>query len=142
MPVSEAGLTSRGGAFSTRKACRTRASSLMPARTSHLNRDQRHLLPHPDTGDISQMGFRSAGRLRVFGEGTALRRKPARAVGAGDSIKRFLQSGVRPSWGRGLAPCSGNITPYKKFDEKDFGGFLELLRRHSTAKAAPRGRGP
>jgi uncharacterized protein YecE (DUF72 family) len=45
---------------------------------------------------------------------------------AGDSIKRFLESGVT-ELGPRLGPLLWQFTPYKKFDEKDFGGFLELL---------------
>jgi uncharacterized protein YecE (DUF72 family) len=45
---------------------------------------------------------------------------------AGDSIKRFLESGVTELGAR-LGPLLWQFAPYKKFDEKDFGGFLELL---------------
>ena len=45
---------------------------------------------------------------------------------AGDSIKRFLNSGVT-ELGTRLGPLLWQFTPYKKFDEADFGGFLELL---------------
>jgi uncharacterized protein YecE (DUF72 family) len=45
---------------------------------------------------------------------------------AGDSIKRFLDSGVTELGAR-LGPLLWQFTPYKKFDEGDFGKFLELL---------------
>lgn len=45
---------------------------------------------------------------------------------AGDSIKRFLDSGLT-ELGPRLGPLLWQFTPYKKFDETDFGGFLELL---------------
>ncbi|HYC18896.1 MAG TPA: DUF72 domain-containing protein [Pseudolabrys sp.] len=45
---------------------------------------------------------------------------------AGDSIKRFLESGVTELGSR-LGPLLWQFTPYKKFDEADFRGFLELL---------------
>jgi len=45
---------------------------------------------------------------------------------AGDSIKRFLESGVT-ELGTHLGPLLWQFTPFKKFDEADFGGFLELL---------------
>ena len=45
---------------------------------------------------------------------------------AGDSIKRFLDSGIT-ELGDKLGPLLWQFTPYKKFDEKDFGKFLELL---------------
>jgi uncharacterized protein YecE (DUF72 family) len=45
---------------------------------------------------------------------------------AGDSIKRFLDSGIT-ELGDKLGPVLWQFTPYKTFDEKDFGKFLELL---------------
>jgi len=45
---------------------------------------------------------------------------------AGDSIKRFLDSGVTELGGR-LGPLLWQFAPTKKFDAADFGGFLELL---------------
>ena len=45
---------------------------------------------------------------------------------AGDSIKRFLDSGVT-ELGEHLGPLLWQFAPTKKLDEADFGGFLELL---------------
>ena len=45
---------------------------------------------------------------------------------AGDSIKKFLNSGVT-ELGDKLGPLLWQFAPFKKFDEADFGGFLELL---------------
>ena len=45
---------------------------------------------------------------------------------AGDSIKRFLNSGVT-ELGAHLGPLLWQFAPTKKFDAADFGGFLELL---------------
>ena len=45
---------------------------------------------------------------------------------AGDSIKRFLDSGVTELRDR-LGPLLWQFTPTKKFDTADFGKFLELL---------------
>jgi uncharacterized protein YecE (DUF72 family) len=45
---------------------------------------------------------------------------------AGDSIQRFLNSGVT-ELGAHLGPILWQFAPTKKFDEADFGGFLELL---------------
>ena len=45
---------------------------------------------------------------------------------AGDSIKRFLDSGVTELGGH-LGPLLWQFAPTKKFDEADFGAFLELL---------------
>jgi len=45
---------------------------------------------------------------------------------AGDSIQRFLGSGVT-ELGTRLGPILWQFAPTKKFEEADFGGFLELL---------------
>ena len=45
---------------------------------------------------------------------------------AGDSIKRFINSGVT-ELGNKLGPMLWQFAPTKKFDEADFGKFLELL---------------
>src|ERR1700758_1842559 len=45
---------------------------------------------------------------------------------AGDSIKRFLDSGITELAGH-LGPLLWQFAPTKKFDAADFGGFLELL---------------
>src|SRR6185369_15193479 len=45
---------------------------------------------------------------------------------AGESIERFLDSGVT-ELGSKLGPLLWQFAPFKKFDEADFGGFLELL---------------
>lgn len=45
---------------------------------------------------------------------------------AGDSIKRFLDSGVT-ELGNRLGPLLWQFAPTKKLDPADFGGFLELL---------------
>ncbi len=46
--------------------------------------------------------------------------------GAGDSIKRFIESGIS-GLGKKLGPLLWQFAPTKKFDEADFGGFLDLL---------------
>ncbi len=45
---------------------------------------------------------------------------------AGDSIKRFIGSGVLELGSR-LGPLLWQFAPFKRFDPADFGGFLELL---------------
>ena len=45
---------------------------------------------------------------------------------AGDSIKRFLESGIT-ELGPKLGPLLWQFAPHKKFDEADFGAFLDLL---------------
>jgi uncharacterized protein YecE (DUF72 family) len=67
----------------------------------------------PDGFVFSLKGPRFATNRRVLKE-------------AGDSIKRFLDSGVS-ELGDHLGPLLWQFAPTKKFDEADFGGFLELL---------------
>lgn len=47
-------------------------------------------------------------------------------AGAKDSIRRFLDSGIT-ELGAKLGPLLWQFAPTKKFDEADFGGFLDLL---------------
>jgi uncharacterized protein YecE (DUF72 family) len=67
----------------------------------------------PDGFVFSLKGPRYAVNRRVLAE-------------AGDSIKRFLGSGVT-ELGDKLGPMLWQFAPTKKFDEADFGRFLELL---------------
>jgi uncharacterized protein YecE (DUF72 family) len=53
---------------------------------------------------------------------------------AGDSIKRFLDSGVS-ELGDHLGPLLWQFAPTKKFDAADFGGFLELLPKKFDGRA-------
>lgn len=67
----------------------------------------------PDGFVFSLKGPRYAVNRRVLAE-------------AGDSIKRFINSGVT-ELGDKLGPMLWQFAPTKKFDETDFGKFLELL---------------
>jgi len=67
----------------------------------------------PDGFVFSVKGPRFATNRRVLAE-------------AGDSIKRFLDSGVL-EMGERLGPLLWQFAPTKKFDAADFGKFLELL---------------
>ncbi len=67
----------------------------------------------PDDFVFSLKGPRYAVNRRVLAE-------------AGDSIKRFLDSGLT-ELGPHLGPLLWQFAPTKKFDEADFGKFLELL---------------
>jgi uncharacterized protein YecE (DUF72 family) len=67
----------------------------------------------PDGFVFSLKGPRFATNRRVLAE-------------AGDSIKRFLESGVS-ELGNRLGPLLWQFAPKKTFDEADFGAFLELL---------------
>jgi uncharacterized protein YecE (DUF72 family) len=67
----------------------------------------------PDGFVFSLKGPRYAVNRRVLAE-------------AGDSIKRFLNSGLTELGGK-LGPMLWQFAPTKKFDEADFGRFLELL---------------
>ena len=53
---------------------------------------------------------------------------------AGDSVKRFYDSGVLELGDR-LGPVLWQFAPTKKFDEADFGKFLELLPRKLDGRA-------
>jgi uncharacterized protein YecE (DUF72 family) len=67
----------------------------------------------PDGFVFSLKGPRYAVNRRVLAE-------------AGDSIKRFLESGIT-ELGPKLGPLLWQFAPHKKFDEKDFAAFLDLL---------------
>jgi len=67
----------------------------------------------PDDFILSLKGPRFAVNRRVLAE-------------AGDSIKRFLHSGITELGGK-LGPLLWQFAPTKAFDEADFGRFLELL---------------
>jgi uncharacterized protein YecE (DUF72 family) len=67
----------------------------------------------PDNFVFALKGPRYAVNRRVLAE-------------AGDSIKRFVESGIT-ELGPHLGPLLWQFAPYKKFDEADFGNFLELL---------------
>ena len=75
----------------------------------------------PDGFIFSVKGPRFAVNRRVLSE-------------AGDSIKRFYDSGLLELGDR-LGPVLWQFAPTKQFDEKDFGGFLELLPRESDGRA-------
>ena len=80
----------------------------------------------PDGFVFSVKGPRFATNRRVLAE-------------AGDSIKRFLNSGVLELGDR-LGPLLWQFAPTKKFDAADFGKFLELLPAQAGRNApAPRG---
>lgn len=53
---------------------------------------------------------------------------------AGDSIKRFFDSGVLELGSR-LGPLLWQFAPFKKFDDADFGAFLELLPKSIDGRA-------
>jgi uncharacterized protein YecE (DUF72 family) len=67
----------------------------------------------PDSFVFALKGPRYAVNRRVLAE-------------AGDSIKRFLDSGITELGGK-LGPLLWQFAPHKKFDEADFGKFLEML---------------
>ena len=75
----------------------------------------------PDGFVFSLKGPRFATNRRVLAE-------------AGDSIKRFYDSGVLELKDR-LGPVLWQFAPTKKFDEADFGKFLELLPRKLEGRA-------
>ncbi len=74
----------------------------------------------PDGFIFSVKGPRFATNRRVLAE-------------AGDSIARFFASGVLELGDR-LGPILWQFAPTKKFDEMDFGAFLELLPREADGR--------
>jgi uncharacterized protein YecE (DUF72 family) len=74
----------------------------------------------PDGFIFSVKGSRFVTNRRVLAE-------------AGDSLKRFFDSGVLELGDR-LGPFLWQFAPFKKFDEADFGGFLELLPQKLAGK--------
>ena len=75
----------------------------------------------PDGFVFSLKGSRFTTNRRVLAE-------------AGDSVKRFYDSGVLELGDR-LGPVLWQFAPTKKFDEADFGRFLELLPREIDGRA-------
>jgi uncharacterized protein YecE (DUF72 family) len=75
----------------------------------------------PDGFVFSLKGPRYAVNRRVLAE-------------AGSSIQRFLDSGIT-ELGAKLGPLLWQFAPHKKFDEKDFGAFLELLPKTFNGQA-------
>jgi uncharacterized protein YecE (DUF72 family) len=67
----------------------------------------------PDGFKFSVKASRFSTNRRVLREGA-------------DSVKRFIGSGVTELGDR-LGPLLWQFSPFKKFEEADFGGFLELL---------------
>lgn len=74
----------------------------------------------PDGFIFSVKGPRFATNRRVLAE-------------AGDSIQRFYDSGLLELGDR-LGPVLWQFAPTKKFDETDFGAFLELLPREREGR--------
>jgi uncharacterized protein YecE (DUF72 family) len=75
----------------------------------------------PDNFVFSLKGPRYAVNRRVLAE-------------AGDSIKRFLDSGIT-ELGDKLGPLLWQFAPHKKFDEADFTAFLELLPKTFSGRS-------
>ena len=123
---SAAGPSSRGAACSIRRAC-THAKELAYAserltsievngtfyRSQTPATFRKWASEVPNGFVFSIKGSRFVTNRRVLKE-------------AGESIKRFLDSGVT-ELGDKLGPLLWQFAPFKKFDEADFGGFLELL---------------
>ena len=105
--ASAAGRSRRGAACSIRKGLPHAQGTRLRERTADLDRGQRHVLPLADAGDVSQMGERGAGGLRVRAQGPALCDQPARAQGGrqlDQALSRFRHNRTRrPSRAAALA---------------------------------------
>lgn len=75
----------------------------------------------PDDFVFTLKGPRFATNRRVLAE-------------AGESVTRFLDSGVT-ELGQKLGPIFWQFAPTKKFDEADFGAFLELLPKKQDGRS-------
>ena len=132
--ASAAGISRRGAACSIRRGSRRRRSWTTPS--SHLTSIEINATFYgsqkpesfrkwaatvPDGFVFSVKGPRFATNRRVLAE-------------AGDSIKRFINSGVLELRDR-LGPMLWQFAPTKKFDAADFGKFLELLPREAGGQS-------
>ena len=106
-------------------------------RAPDLDRGQRHVLPLADRRRPSANG-RARCRTASCSPSRDRASSPTAACSseAGDSIERFLNSGVT-ELGDKLGPLLWQFAPFKKFDEADFGGFLELLPGNVQRPTAP-----
>ena len=107
-----------------------------------LDRDQRHLLRLAEAGELSQMGPRGAGRLRVLVEGSALRHQPARAGGG----RRFREAVLRFRRARARRPARPGAVAIRADQEIRRGRFRQVPRTAAAQARRPRaascGRGP
>ena len=106
-----------------------------------LDRDQRHLLRLAEAGELSQMGARSAGWLRVFVERAALRHQSPCAGGGRrfrETLLRFRRAGAR-------RPAGSGAVAIRTDKEIRRGRFRQIPRTVAAqtrgARAASRGRG-
>ena len=100
---------------------------------SHLDRDQRHLLPDPGAGELRQVARRDARRFRLRGEGPPRRGQQEEAREAGEAVEWFFKSGVT-ELGPKLGPLLWQLAPYKKFEPDDIEAFLALLPRQAGGR--------
>ena len=110
-----------------------REGTRLRRRAAHLDRGQRHVLPHPVAGDLPQVGERSARRLRVLAEGLALRHQPPRAQGGGrldQAVSGFRRDRARR---RSSAPCSGNSRRSRNSTRPTSAASSNCCRTRSTA---------
>ena len=82
--------------------------------------------------DLRQMAGEDARGLRVLAQGQPVRNQPPRAGEAGESIARFIDSGISRT-GNKLGPIVWQFMPTKKSDPGDF---------EASSAAAGRGRRP
>ena len=83
-------------------------------------------LQYADAEDLSQMGVEVPDGFVFSLKGPRYAVNRRVLAEAGDSIKRFLDSGIT-ELGAKLGPLLWQFAPTKKFDQADFGAFLALL---------------
>ena len=98
-------------------------------------RYQRHHITAGRSRRVSQMGARGAGRGSVFVVQRAALRHQRAGAGGGRRIDKAGLRFRRLELKDRLGPVLWQFAPTKKFDEADFGKFLELLPRKLEGRA-------
>ena len=132
--ASAAGPSNRGAGCSIRRDCRTRRNSAYASErlTSIEVNGTFYRSQTPATFRKWASEVPAGFVFALKGPRFAVNRRVLKE--AGDSIKRFLDSGVT-ELGDHLGPLLWQFAPTKKFDAADFGGFLELLPEKFDGRA-------
>ena len=117
---------------------------------AHLDRDQRHALPPAKPEELPHLGRHRARRLRLLGEGSAARHPPEGARRDRHASSSASSTSGLAELGDKLGPMLWQFAPFKRFDEDDFGKFLDAAaartrwteaqpcRRDSPSRASTR----
>ena len=83
---------------------------------------------------FAQVARRNTGWLRVLAQGQPLRHQSQVLATAGESIQRFVASGIARAAATSSGPILWQFMPTKKFDPADFEAFLKLLPREAAGR--------